>query len=197
MRLSLILLLLCAVPTWADKYYCIVFSHDSHPIPLPHRSHVWGTFVRTDDYGKLKREFTISWAPRTEWHWTDRVKEGYNMTLRESLEDAVKCNRRICFWGPFEIEEDFYDKAVSQWASPGYYKCIDTFSRRWTKRRAENCIHRLSDIAGSRLITHVKYGRHAGHAVYVHFNKKGLLQGKNDQVMVLLSLNNYQLKGIR
>jgi len=200
--LVLVVFLCFSNSAWADKFYCAVFSHDSRPVPLPQYSHVWGTFVRTDDNGNLKQEITISWAPKDKWHWTDRPKNGYNMTLRESFEAAENGNRSMCVWGPVEVTEELYQRAESCSCAGGYYKGFDAISRRWCDPSAMNCIHRLSDVAGgSRLVTHFRFGKSAGHAVFSHFQKRGFflptLPQDRDRVAKILNLDYYILQRMK
>ena len=125
----------------------------------------------------------------------DKPKEGFNMSLIQSIEDAVNTNKKLCMWGPFRIEDSFYKKAKEQYEKEGYYKCIDLTSRRRTKyAQAVNCIHRLTDIVGEkRLITHVRYGKCAGQMIYNHYNDFGLLKEKNEKVFSLLKLEDYPI----
>lgn len=186
--LSVVFVLLFGVSSWADNFYCVIFASDCIS---PRYCHVWGTFVQMKEE-KLVKEVTISWAPVGGWNVLDRRKPGYHMTLADSMNLSGK--NATCVWGPFEIDEDFFHRAESSHVTPGYYKCFDTLSR-----DADNCIHKLGKVSGKRVITHVRYGKFAAHAVYVHYLNNNLLYStdKGDKIMDVLYLNNYLLKKMK
>lgn len=189
--ISAVLLFLLNGSAWADKYYFVLFAHDSK-IPIPFTCHVWGTWLKTTDDGKLIEQKTISWQPVGAWGLFDRAKKGYNLDLKESLEFARKKKRVIHYWGPFEISEEFHNQAVKRWEelpSQYQYKALDAISRKKTKP-AVNCFHAISDIPGE-LKTHIRFGVWAGDGIYNHFNKKGLIKESNQNVISLLELDNY------
>lgn len=166
---ALCALLLWSSGVWADTYYCLIFAYDSKPIPIPCQCHIWGTFIRLDDDGKLAQEISLSWAP-DKISPLDRSRPGRNLTLEETMSGAHR--RSVRMWGPFEIDKLFFAKAVEQHQCPGHYKFID--GPFW-RHRAQNCIHRLSDIAGPHK-TGVYWGWWAADSVYQHYNRNGLLK---------------------
>ena len=188
MRIFLVLfcLMFASSVAKADKFYCVLFAPDALN---PKYCHVWGTFVQMKD-DKLVKEVTISWAPRGGWSLLDRKREGYNMSLHASMRLAE--NKRICHWGPYEIEKDFFDKAEKSYNSYGNYKMLDALSR----GSAVNCIHRLSELTGTRLVTHVRYGRWAAVSVYRHYSKAGVLSwtAHGDKVLKAIEVDGYKLR---
>ena len=188
--IAIVLAVLFATPSWADSYYLMIFSHDSAPVPWPFVSHVWGTFVRVK--GESVEIKTISWCPTTKWSIFDSATTGYNMTLYQSIEDAIRKKRKVCMWGPFAIDQSLYEKAERMQKTPGYYKCIDVFNR----PNATNCIHKISDITGVKLTTHFRYGKCAGEAVYRHYSNLGLLKELNNEIVPLVGLERYEIRRI-
>lgn len=186
--ISIIFLLMFSVNSWADNFYCMIFASDCIS---PYYCHVWGTFVQMDK-DKLVKEITISWAPIGKWNILDCKRPGYHMTLGDSMD--LSGGNAICVWGPFEIEEDFFLRAESSYVTPGYYKCFDVFSK-----DADNCIHKLGKVSGKRVITHVRYGKFAAHAIYEHYinNKLLYFTEKGDKILGVLNLDKHLLKRMK
>lgn len=184
---AFVLVLATAVPAWADRYYCLLFAYDSHPIAIPCKSHVWGTFVQVGDDGKLVKQVTISWEP-DKVSYLDKRRPGCNST--DSLDYAIKHNRKVRMWGPFETEKITFTKAVIQDALPGKYKFIDCCWR----SNAQNCIHRLSDVVGPHQ-TGVYWGWWAGESVYKHYQRHKVIRRVSDgeSVMILLGISKYPI----
>ncbi len=189
--LSFFLLLATVNSAWADQFYCLLFAYDSKPVPLPCKCHVWGTFVQVSDDGKLVKEISISWEP-DKISYFDFSRPGWHST--DSLDFAVKKNKSVRMWGPFEVKEAFFLKAVKQHAAQGRYKFLDGC----TRRSAQNCIHRLSDLAGPHR-TGVYWGWWAADSVYKHYRRQGVIYDtKNgDQVIRLLHIDRYAIKRMR
>lgn len=156
--LSVAVLLLFSIGVRADEYYCMFFAADTI---LPQYPHVWGTFIRMKDK-KLVKEVTISWSPEDGWNILDRKKPGRNLSIQESL--ALSKKKKTAVWGPYQCEEDLYQRAKDKYDEEGHYKMLDVWSK-----PAVNCIHRLSAITGKRLVSHIRYGKFAGKAVNKHF----------------------------
>ena len=180
----------------AERYYFALFAHDSK-VPLPFTCHVWGTWAKVGDDGAIAGEVTISWMPVGSWHFIDKAKPGYNMTLRESLEFAAGSRKVIRYWGPFEIDREFYERAEArhrELPETCCYKALDAFSRRKASP-AINCFHAVSDIPG-KLTTHIRYGLWAGDGIYKHFRKHNLLRATEDEgaVAALLGLKEYRAR---
>lgn len=172
----------------ADRYYCLLFSYDSQPIPLPCKSHVWGTFVQVGDDGKLVKEVSISWEP-DKISYLDFRRPGWHST--NSLELAVKKKKVIRMWGPFETDKKFFDKAVLAYNEQGRYKFLDCCWR----GSSQNCIHKLSDIAGPHK-TGIYWGWWAGDSVHKHFLRQGVITStKNGESIIrLLGIHKYPIK---
>lgn len=168
----------------ADNYYCLIFSYDSKPIPLPYKCHVWGVFVHTNDKGQIVEEFPVSWEP-DKISFIDRKRSGWHSTLQDNLERASKYSIRM--WGPFETERDFFLKAKAQHLAEGKYKFFDFY----TRKKAQNCIHRLSDIAGPHR-TGIYWGWWAADSVYKHYRRKNVIRDTdNTTVVQLLGLDKH------
>lgn len=176
---AFVYMLLAASGAVADACYCMIFAHDSKPVPVPVRCHIWGVFVRLDDNGKFIQEVTLSWTT-SKISLLDRPVPGHDM----SLADTVSCakGQTIRMWGPFEISNDFFAKAQTQRNKPGgYYKFFDGLWR----HKAQNCIHHLSDIAGPHR-TGVYWGWWAAESVCKHFSSQGLLHHTDKDILALL-----------
>ena len=177
---ALVLFLSMSGPAWADRYYCLLFSYDSQPVALPCKSHVWGTFAQVSDDGKLVKQITISWEP-DKVSYLDKRRPGWNST--DSLDFAVKHNRKVCMWGPFETDRTTFLKAEIQEALPGKYKFIDCCWR----SNAQNCIHRLSDVAGPHS-TGIYWGWWAGESVCKHYKRQGIISNARNREAVISML---------
>ncbi len=189
--LAVLFLLFACGSAWADTYYCLIFAYDSKPVPIPCKSHIFGTFARLDDDGKLVEHFTISWGPDKVTFF--RSRPGSNTSLKDELDDSVRLKRSVRMWGPFETDKDFYLKAKQQHQADGRYRFIDGF----TRKRTQNCIHRLSDVAGHHK-TGIYWGWWAGNSVYKHYRRCGVIRdAKDDSVVRLLGVNNYPVRRMR
>lgn len=193
---AVLLLLLSSGYAQAAKYYCLLFSHDSK-LPIPCYSHVFGTFLKIEDE-KIAEEVTISWRPYGSWHIFDKPKPGYNMTLKESLDLAKSENRVVCLYGPYEINEEFYQKAAFRYKElpdKYKYKALDCWSRHHGDP-AINCHHALSDLTGGELRTYCRYGKLAIYSVKRHFEKEYSLQPveEADNIVGLLDIGAYNVR---
>lgn len=187
--LALVLLLFSGGTAWADDYYCLLFSYDSK-VPIPYNCHVWGTFVRVDAAGKLAEEVTVSWEP-DKVSYIDRTRPGKHVGLRDTLEFAVRKKRVVRMWGPFETGEVFFERAKAHQKAEGRYKFFDCRTR---KKKAQNCIHRLSDIAGHHK-TGVYWGWWAAGSVHQHYRRQGVIRDcPNDKAVGLLGIDKYTIK---
>ena len=186
--LSFVLVLALVNTALADCYYCLLFAYDSKPVPIPCLCHVWGTFVQVDDNGKLVKEVTISWEP-DKVSYFDRSRPGWHST--DSLDFAVKRGKSIRMWGPYETSESFFKKAEKQHQSPGRYKWFDGFSR----SHSQNCIHRLSDIAGPHC-TGIYWGWWAAQSVKKHYRRSDVIRNAEDgdRIIRILGINRYPVK---
>ena len=184
-----ILLVAWANPAWADSFYCLLFAYDSKPVPMPCKSHVWGSFVRLDDQDRLKEVVTISWEPDKR-SYLNRSRPGYNATLHETLDHGVKNNRTIRMFGPFETDEEFFNKAKVLHCDQGRYRFLDAC----TRKTAMNCIHRLSDLAGPHK-TGIYWGWWAADSVCKHFRRQGVIREtpNRSKVFSLLKLDAYRI----
>lgn len=185
---ALVLFLAAAGPVLADRYYCLLFAYDSQPISLPCKSHVWGLFIQVDDNGKLVKEVPISWEP-DKVSYFDFRRPGWHSS--DSLDFAVKKKKQICMWGPFETDESFFKKAVLSYEGQGNYKFIDCCWR----SSAQNCIHKLSDIAGPHR-TGIYWGWWAGDSVYKHYKRHGVIRNANNRetIIFLLGIQKFPVK---
>lgn len=186
---SLFLMLVCNSAVRADAYYCMLFSYDSKPVPIPVLCHIWGEFVHVDDKGKLVEDIVFSWGPDNV-SYLDKTRPGVNNSYHV-LDYAKKEKNDVRMWGPFECNEHFYKKAKNQTAQDGKYKFIDCFNRKTN----QNCIHRLSDLAGPHK-TGIYWGWWAGESVYKHYKKQGVIRPttNSDTIYSMLELHRYEIK---
>lgn len=182
--LSIVLVLLFGANGMADDYYCIFFASDCMS---PRYCHVWGTFIQMKDK-ELVKEVTISWAPTTAWNVLDQVKPGYNMSLEASMKLSGK--NATCFWGPYTIKEDLFQRAEESYNRPWSYKTFDVFVR----HRANNCIHHLGSVSGSNVVTNVRYGKYAMTVIHKHYLNNNLIMPLEDSEKVMNGLFLYRYK---
>lgn len=177
----------------AKEYYCMVFAYDSK-IPTPPTCHIWGSFFEING-NEVVKERTISWAPK-HLSLINTASLGYNMDLETTLSNAEKKGRIVRMFGPYKITSEFFDKVDEQWRKPGYYRFLDGMSR----HSAQNCIHRLSDVAG-RKKTGIFWGWWAAESVTKFFRHKGVIEDINDpdkcdRLLELTGLSRYTIHRI-
>jgi hypothetical protein len=72
---------------------------------------------------------------------------GYNLTLEETLNWASQHHMHVKEWGPFALEEDFYERVYREYArfesGEFRYKAIDPAGR---GTRTADCIDAVTDI---------------------------------------------------
>jgi hypothetical protein len=163
------------------SFYMVVFA--SEPDSSESRlSHTFATFVKTsrkigpEEDERLEAVHTISWMPRS----LDivivrpRPEEGTNLDLPETLRWAESLGARVYVWGPYQIEEELYERARRQESilnsGSVLFKAID---ERFRPGPASNCIHAVSDIDMDNGILHVgrQWGTGASRAVVEHLRR--------------------------
>ena len=167
-KLTMYLFAAFALTLPAPSYHMTVFAVDGG---LPHRSHVFAVFARTDrgPAGDTVQVVTISWMPGDGRIALDRSKPGRNYTLAETVQWA----RGIptLQWGPYPITAELYLRAVTQArrleSGQVRYKALD----RQLRPRACNCIHAVSDLGGP-LDTGAAFGFRAAEKVVKHLGIK-------------------------
>jgi hypothetical protein len=161
MRFSLLLPLLLGCFGWEsvaqaeERYYVLIFGSESTPRE-PRYTHTWATFVKasgedtdTSKYN-IDEVFTISWLPaKLEIRALRlRAEEGANLDLESTL-SYILPRQRVSLWGPFQISQLFYERAVEQRArlESGVvkYKAIDPNVGPRVPYVA-NCIHAITDL---------------------------------------------------
>jgi hypothetical protein len=186
---TLVCLLASNAVAFADKHYCLLFAYDSKPVPLPMLCHIWGTYVKTDDSKKIREVVTISWEP-LKHDLFDRRRTAQNIDLKDTLDFAVRKRRKIRVWGPFATTDEFFTKAKNRLNEEGRYKFIDGCWR----GTSQNCIHRISDIAGYHR-TGFYWGWWATDSVYKHYLRQGEIRPTEDreEVYEMLGLKCYNV----
>jgi hypothetical protein len=144
------------------RYYAVIFAYQNASA-APQKTHTWATFVKVgpEDGPKtlpaLERH-TISWLP-TEFPQTLRMSlvasPGRNYSLSETLHLAARQGLPVRHWGPYEIDESLYVRALSQVAflNSGRvrYKLVEPIRRRRAFLRtggALHCTHAVTDLHG-------------------------------------------------
>src|SRR5262245_52695306 len=133
-----------------DNLYAIIFGEQDGRNRFT-EAHSFATFVRVrvEDTGpRVIDQATISWLPAAgRVKLFKRAERGRNYTLEESFA-LVKPGHRLAQWGPFEIQEELFDRAKKQadFLSSGgvLYKAVDPFTR--PAGVAINCEHAVCDI---------------------------------------------------
>ena len=152
--LALPALLLAVHPVRAEaRYYMLIFSAQTHP-KIPRLTHTFATIVKVNDplpgcSNRCIEAHTISWLPQTLKVKPYRCYDepGHNLTLEETLQWAPRHHMQVKEWGPFAVEERFYERVYREYVrfeSGGYsYKAVDPFYR---NPQSSNCIHAVTDI---------------------------------------------------
>src|SRR5438067_5317489 len=149
-----------------EAYYMMVFDADGG---AARSSHCFATFVKATGKGSKEEDdqlepHTISWMPTSlEIAVLRRTPEpGVNLDLSATLRWARSVGARVSRWGPYRIEKELYDRALTQEerlrSGRVLYKAID----RNYRPQASNCIHAVSDIDTDNGLFHV--GREWGEA---------------------------------
>ena len=139
-----------------EAYYVMVFGSQQTP-PKPNFSHSFATFVRATWPGNdpcppspTLEAHTISWLPANLIVRTNALfpECGHNFDLDETLCYAYRNKERVSMWGPYQIEEELYVRAMRQItlleSGEVRYKADDLGRR---SDRVSNCIHAVSSVA--------------------------------------------------
>jgi hypothetical protein len=156
LRAGLTLLTAALLPAAAragESYYVLIFGAQRSAVQ-PNHTHSWATFVRVcgGPQGGWLEHHTISWLPETlEIRVGSRRPESGNiLDLYTTLNWTLGDGQKVSMWGPFQIEPELYFKALEQIAHLGSgevgYKAVDFGYR---TEEVSNCIHAVSDLAGS------------------------------------------------
>jgi hypothetical protein len=171
--LAPLILLVAGAPLHAREanefYYMVMFSAQT-PSNDPRLTHSFATFVKATGTGDSAEDYrtevhTISWMPRSLniRILRRRLEPGVNLDLQSSLRWAESRNCRVLMWGPYEIDQELYDRAIQQEArlrsGRVLYKALD---RRFRPGIASNCIHAVSDLDVDNGLLDTGHGR--GHA---------------------------------
>lgn len=145
-------LLATIVPTFCvaeeTRTYMLLFSAQ-RSVNRPKYAHTFASFVKVHGPAEKREaeQVTISWVGERFSLFADPVR-GKNLGLVETLDRCRRREQRVSVWGPVEITESFYHKALLQAArlERGVIKwqAIDTKARRCGV--ATNCFHAISDI---------------------------------------------------
>ncbi|MBV9123753.1 MAG: hypothetical protein JO112_10385 [Planctomycetes bacterium] len=147
-------LLVPAAPA-AELYFMAVFG-SQRGVPTPPRlTHSFAVFVKATGEGpaidRYQLEYhTISWMPQTldVEIWRLLPEPGINLDLHATIRWALAEGQRVSMWGPFQIRQGLYDRALCQIAHLNSgevrYKAVDTG---YPTERVSNCIHAVSDLS--------------------------------------------------
>ena len=215
MRLSLLLPLLLAPVAWEsvaraeERYYIIIFGSQSTP-RLPRYTHTWATFVKASGEGQdsskyhIDEVFTISWLPADLLVRSLRLRaqQGVNLDLEATLAYVLE-RERVSEWGPFQISQRLYDRALERKAEleggSVKYKAIDpNFGPR--VHYVSDCIHGITDLDPDYDRSYYRevrrFGEAASHWVAYQFVTRGQFVnlGENlDWINQRLGLDNYPI----
>jgi hypothetical protein len=153
--ISLALVLITAVVARGDdRYYVMIFGAQEER-PRPKTSHSFATFVKVhcdqpENALTIVGTHTISWLPSTMVVRNACLPEaGTNFDLYTTIGWALDNCTRVSMWGPYEICEDLYCRALEQIdlleSGQVRYKAVDTG---YKSNRVSNCIHAVSSLAG-------------------------------------------------
>ncbi len=171
-----------------ERYFVIVFGYQDG-IARPRNTHSFATFVKlTGDNSAGQppaiESHTISWLParfgqnhRLTW----LARPGHNYTLGQTLAFAGQLGLAVRYWGPYEIDESLYRRALGQIAylnsGAVAYKLLEPVRHRWAFRHepgaAVDCIYAVSDVNG--------------------FVRTGFLRGYNASAFIASHFSNHYL----
>jgi hypothetical protein len=146
--LALVGLLALAGGAAHGAFYVVVWGAQRPVIKDPRYSHSFATFIRTCPDGRLEH-FTISWLPVNGEVHVLRIspEPGRNFGLAETLELCRRNRMEVARWGPYEVTEDLWARAVEQRGrlerGEVLYKGFDCGSSDGT---VSNCLHAVSRI---------------------------------------------------
>ena len=197
-----VLLLFAGSARGQDRFYAIIFGEQDGGNRCC-QAHSFATFVRVRlavAEPEIVDRATISWLPAAgRVKLFKRAEPGTNYTLEQSLA-MVKPGHSLAQWGPFEIQEELFDRAKKQAAflSSGgvLYKAVDPFSR--PAGVAVNCEHAISDIGlrpGESIVrTGTAHGHHGSYLVAMHLRSWIIEPGvAHDWVGRSLKLDQYAI----
>jgi hypothetical protein len=136
-----------------DEYYMTVFAFQGKA-RRPEISHTFATFTQLPSAAfpperSSARNHTISWMPDAlDIRLQNKQPEpGRNLSLEESLQLAESLDATVYMWGPYRIEKELYERAVTQVQRLNKktiaYKVVDVGFR---PTEASNCLHAVCDI---------------------------------------------------
>lgn len=184
-----------------ETYYVIIFGAQRDFAEANH-THTWATFVRVcgGPQGGWLQHRTISWLPQTlEVRVGSRQPEpGVNLDLYTTLNWALNDGQKVSMWGPFQIEPELYWRSLQQAShlesGEVRYKAVDFGYPTWN---TSNCIHAVSDLAGSsRVRVFIPgYGQAASRVVTARLRKDMIEpQQTHPWVADALGLGNYPIR---
>lgn len=178
--LSLLITTALAVSNTPEtRYYMIMFAQDGD-FDLPRQSHTFATFIKVEPQPhpakpRIVEVHTISWYPTDERVRATRsdIQVGKNLDLHSTLQLAARSNYRVSAWGPYQIHQGLYDRAVIQKkrleSGMYWYRAFDYGYR---GRNVVNCYHAVSDIGGQPLIgDEICYGSDASSRVLRYLSR--------------------------
>jgi hypothetical protein len=181
----------------------MVFSAQRVP-NCPRYSHSFATFIKASGEETCLADYrlealTISWLPESldVQLFRLRPERGENFDLPTTLEWAYTKGTRVSLWGPYQIQQELYERALEHVARlesrPVRYKAIDSAYR---TSRVSNCVHAIGDLAGNHRLRVVSpwFGEVASHYV-THCLEPWVIDPActHDWVAVRLGLADYPL----
>jgi len=166
--------------TAAPQYFAEFYSYEGK-FGLPANSHTFGRFVKVVN-GKVTEKIDISWLPKDEF-----LRHGGRMPLFSSVpgknrsfeETQVLAGKKpIKNHGRFEIDEEIFQKAVTQKNKLESGNIEYKFLASASSDQGINCIHALLGVVGQ-IPTGSKSGAEATQAVIKYFIDKKAIKPVN------------------
>lgn len=184
-----------------NQYFVLVFASERDGRSMNY-SHTWATFVKATaalPQGFILETHTISWLPENGMIRVAALlpEPGRNFNLQSTFTWALDSGQRIFMWGPYQINQDLYRRALAQQAllESGVvrYKAIDTGRR---SDRVSNCVHAVTGVPdGHRLrVTSLQWGETAS-ALVTREMEPWLINPcqTHDWLVCALGLNRYPI----
>lgn len=138
-----------------QAFFVVMLAFQTVP-SNPRDTHSFASYVRVswDGYGPMEGPLsfdvkTISWLPETTVLRPLNLlgEPGHNFSLDETIHIAEGHCARVSLWGPYEIQEELFNRASERVAElesgQVLYLMLDTGHR---TSQACNCIHGISSI---------------------------------------------------
>jgi hypothetical protein len=127
------------------RYFIVVWGYQG-AVNAPKDSHTFASFYDGTQLSRGRvKPATISWLPVTGVVHILEVDPGRNFSLGQTLTLACRSGRQVGSWGPYEIDFDLYQRALTRIRL--LHSGTIRFSSVPRQGKTMNCIEATGDIA--------------------------------------------------